>query len=240
MDCGDLRDVVIRADESPKIRFELAEGLILFARFFELIISRCGPFIITTGQCIFMLKLQILATIVSKAKLVHVFVGGIGEYKFKFLMCIRIRRVELRKLRPVVRSDKGFDATVIKNAGFKNRHPELFQNLRILNIDYCRSLIVAAKSLHDVVGVVNEVNNEGPVLPREDAIDAAVCLYDLDFITNDLVDVHGTEFGLIESGLELVSHDHDAVIIGIESLLQGPILPEIDLGVEVLFGIGRI
>ena len=41
-------DVVIRVDETPEIRFELAETLIFFACLFEEIISLCGPFYVLT------------------------------------------------------------------------------------------------------------------------------------------------------------------------------------------------
>ena len=75
--------------------------------------------------------------------------------------------------------------------------------------------VIDGESIADVVAVVHEVEHERPVLVGMGPVEAGQGLHGGES-GEGLVDVHGHQLGLIETGLELLGHHHQLVLVGIE------------------------
>ena len=77
--------------------------------------------------------------------------------------------------------------------------------------------VVRLERGRDLFGVVDEVEDEGAVLVGVGAVQPGERLHGGE-TGQRLVDVHGVELWLVEAGLELLGHDHDLVLVGVEPL----------------------
>lgn len=113
---------------------------------------------------------------------------------------------------------------------------DLVHHVRILRLAHGRARVVFAERVDHGVGLVHEIKDEHLILAGVDAVDARIGLHDLDVVGDGLVDVQGAELGLVESGLELVRHDHESVLRGVERVLDGFVaeVVHIRLGIVVV------
>jgi hypothetical protein len=77
--------------------------------------------------------------------------------------------------------------------------------------------VVRRECRRDLVGIVDEVEDEGAVLVRVRAVESGQRLYRGE-TGEGLIDVHRVELRLVEPGLKLLGDNHDLVIVAVEPL----------------------
>ncbi|MNI21433.1 hypothetical protein D3C76_912310 [compost metagenome] len=83
--------------------------------------------------------------------------------------------------------------------------------------------------LQHILRIIHEIEHKGALLAGIGAVEARKGL-DAIHSCQLLVHIHGTQLGLIETGLKLVGHQHHLIVLGIECLTH---VPPIKLGVHV-------
>jgi hypothetical protein len=92
---------------------------------------------------------------------------------------------------------------------------ELVELLRISRLSDGGGLVVRLERLLDLLGVVDEVEDEGVFLAGSGAVETRERLHRLD-TRQALVDVHRVQQRLIEAGLVLVGDDQDTAAFLVE------------------------
>ena len=83
---------------------------------------------------------------------------------------------------------------------------------------WCDGLaVVHREGIADLVGVVDEIEDERAVLVGVGPVEARQGLHRSE-AGQGLVHVHGHQLGLVETGLELLGHHHDPVLVAVEAV----------------------
>ena len=98
---------------------------------------------------------------------------------------------------------------------------QLVDDVRVLRLAELGPVVVDPEGSQDLLGLVDEVDDEGRVLAARDAVQPREGLHRLD-ARDALVEVHRAELRLVEAGLELVGDDHYAVVVGVERRAKVP------------------
>ena len=132
----------------------------------------------------------------------------------------------------------GHDAVhleIVVVAGGVQLGTEVVDEIRVADVRQLRRRVVGLERLEHILGVVHEIQHIGRVLAGMGTVQARERLHGLD-ARQPLIDVHPAQQRLIEAGLELVRHQQNLKLVGVERFAD---VAASQVGVQRVAGFGE-